>query len=97
MEEMGSPSVYLCTLLPQTPSFMFRSMFDINVCFAASKARWTLSFQNRAVPLVKITVPIHIFIVVFNAVWPDLTFGPVPKRDARRPLEVSVGGLLMRQ
>ena len=65
MEEVGSLSVNLRTLLPQTPSLMFRSMFDINVCFAASKARGTLSFQNHAALLLKITVPIHIFIVVF--------------------------------
>ena len=65
VEEMGSLSVYLRTLLPQTPSLMFCSMFDINVCFAASKARGTLSFQNHAFLLLKITVPIHISIVVF--------------------------------
>ena len=73
-EEMGSQSVYLRTLLPQTPSLMFCQMFDINVCFAASKAKGTLSFQNHAVLLLKITVPIHILIVVCTAVWPDVTF-----------------------
>ena len=69
--KMGSLSVYLRTLLPQTPSLMFRSTFDVNVCFAASKARGTLSFQNHAVLLLKITVPIRIFIVVFKR--PGLT------------------------
>ena len=50
-------------------------MFDINVCFASSKARGTLPFQNHAVLLLKIKVPNHIFIVVLSAVWPDVTFG----------------------
>ena len=71
MEEMGSLPVYLRTLLPQTPSLMFR----MNVCFAASKAWGTLSFQNHAVLLLKITVPIRFFVVVFNAVWPDVILG----------------------
>ena len=75
MEEMGSSSVYLHTLLPQTPALIFLKRFDINVLFAANKARGTLSFQNHAVLLLKTTVPIHILIVVCNAIWPDATFG----------------------
>ena len=68
------PYPSICALLPQTPSLMFRSVFDINFCFAVSKARGTLSFQNHAVLRLEITVPIHIFIVVFSAVWPEMTW-----------------------
>ena len=75
MEEMGSLSVYLRTLLPQTPSLMFCSMFDINVCFAASKARGTLSFQNHAVLLFWKSQFQSTFSLLFlSAVWPDVTF-----------------------
>ena len=69
----GFPICLFAHALASRPSFMFRSMFDINVCFVAGKAWRTLSFQNYAVLLLKTTVPIHIFILI--AVWPDMTFG----------------------
>ena len=69
--KMGFQSVYLRALLPQRPSLMFRSTFDINVCLVASKARgspWgTFILSESRCLLPKITVPTHIFIVVFLA------------------------------